>query len=355
MQAAVGQQFEDIIKRVLRISKISSGLFLMQEKETAQISNAYIHYKEHENNRMCISMKKYITTSLETHLFFGRIMKEHALFLQAGFPAGEREYRNKADWYRAEFEKILWQTVCLADGMVGEDVLCSGEVFTEFTVMAEQQTGRLTKIPIDFRITQAEKKLRAGCAECMDRRMVWKVRQLNQRVLHLLSGLIMFKEQILQEVTSCRLYTANYPLLIQHIIREAKLYQHVITMLEESKCISPENIVKTEQFWNQIMIEHALFIRGLLDPAECELVETADTFAGDYCRLLEEARKQDCRTMNGLTRKTLETTKRYRDFKAAGTKGITGCDIRSIILPLLADHVLREANHYLRILEGKGA
>ena len=29
----------------------------------------------------CISMKKYITTSLETHLFFGRIMKEHALFL----------------------------------------------------------------------------------------------------------------------------------------------------------------------------------------------------------------------------------------------------------------------------------
>ena len=39
------------------------------------------------------------------------------------------------------------------------------------------------------------------------------------------------------------------------------------------------------------------------------------------------------------------------DFKAAGAKGITGCDIRSIILPLLADHVLREANHYLRLLK----
>ena len=42
-------------------------------------------------------MKKYITTSLETHLFFGRIMKEHALFLQAGFPAGEMAYINKAN------------------------------------------------------------------------------------------------------------------------------------------------------------------------------------------------------------------------------------------------------------------
>ena len=299
-------------------------------------------------------MKKYITTSLETHLFFGRIMKEHALFLQAGFPAGEMAYINKANWYRAELEKVLWQTVRLADGMVGKDVLCSGEVFTEFTVMAEQQTGRLTKIPIDFRITQAEKKLQADCGECGDGRLALQIRQLNQRVLHLLRGLIMFKEKVLQQVTSCRLFTANYPLLIEHIIREAKLYQQIIATLEKNQCISSENMLKTEQFWNQIMMEHALFIRGLLDPTECELVETADKFAGDYCRLLEEARQQDCRAMNGLTRKSLETTRKYCDFKAAGTKGITGCDIRSIILPLLADHVLREANHYLRILKQEG-
>ena len=51
-----------------------------------------------------------------------------------------------------------------------------------------------------------------------------------------------------------------------------------------------------------------------------------------------------------LTKKTLETTERYQNFKTAGTQGITGCQIRSVILPLLADHVLREANHYLRLL-----
>lgn len=86
-------------------------------------------------------MREYVTPSLENHLFFGRIMKEHALFLQAGFTAGETGYRKKSGCYREEFEKILWQIVRLADGMVGEDVLSSGEVFTEFTVMAEQQTA----------------------------------------------------------------------------------------------------------------------------------------------------------------------------------------------------------------------
>lgn len=43
-------------------------------------------------------------------------------------------------------------------------------------------------------------------------------------------------------------------------------------------------------------------------------------------------------------------TLKFRDFKTAGTKGIESCQIRSLILPLLADHVLREADHFLRIL-----
>ena len=301
-------------------------------------------------------MKEYVMTSLETHLFFGRIMREHALFLLAAFPAGETEYRSRADRFREQFEKALERTVLLSDGMVSEDVLSSGEVFTEITEMSERQTRRLTQIPINVRITQAEKRLRAGCKTCSDRRMVQQVRHLNQYVLRLLNGLIAFKQKILQEVTSCNLYTANYPLLIEHILREAKLYRQIITTLEKKGCMLEKDLKEAELFWNQIMMEHAMFIRGLLDPTECELMETADAFVGDYCRLLEEARKQDCRTMDELTRKTLETTEQYRDFKAAGTKGITGCSIRSVILPLLADHVLREANHYLRILkdEGKG-
>ena len=216
-------------------------------------------------------------------------------------------------------------------------MLCSGEVFTEYTVMAEQQTGRLTKIPIDVRITQAEENLQAGREACKDERMARRIRQLNHHVL-----------------TCCRLFTANYPLLIEHIIREVELYQKMIASLEDGTCKSSEQMAETERFWNQIMMEHALFICGLLDPTEGELIETADSFAGDYQRLLEEARQKDCRAMNGPTRKTLETTTKYRDFKAAGTKGITGCEIRSIILLLLADHVLREANHYLRLLKQKG-
>lgn len=297
-------------------------------------------------------MKEYITLSLETHLFFGRIMKEHSLFLLVGFPAKETGFIQRADRFREEFETGLRRTVELADGMVRESVLNSGEVVTEFTQKAECQTGKLTGIPIDVKITEAEKRLSAGNCMMANREMASQVRRLNRKMLQSLNGLISFKEQILREMTTCRLYTTNYPLLIEHILREAKLYRQIISELERRGRISMPDLKNLEMFWNQIMMEHAQFIRGLLDPTECELIETADEFAEDYCRLLEEAREQDRIAMNeSLAEKTLQTTKQYQQFKTAGTEGITDCEIRSIILPLLADHVLREANHYLRILE----
>ena len=65
--------------------------------------------------------------------------------------------------------------------------------------------------------------------------------------------------------------------------------------------------------------------------------------------LLEKAQTQNCRVNQELSKASLSKTLEYRDFKAAGTEGILTCKIDSIILPLLADHVLREANHYIRI------
>ena len=163
-----------------------------------------------------------------------------------------------------------------------------------------------------------------------------------QNSLCLLDGLIAFKEEVLKRVLCCEVFTANYPLLIEHIIREAKLYRESVEELE-NECLNNEGTGTDRPFWNRIMMEHALFIRGSLDPCEAELITTANGFAIDYCNLLEKKSSAD---------EALELTKKFRDFKMAGIKGIEQCNIRSVILPLLADHVLREANHYIHLIKG---
>lgn len=292
-------------------------------------------------------MRNFAITSIETHLFFARIMREHALFLMAGFPCKEESWIQEADFFRKQFEELLRDVVELASGRVHPCVLTSGEIVTEFTIPAEKRTSLLTGIPIDSNISERELALSPGTGRIDNRELGNIVLAINERALKLLNDLIEFKESILKEMGNCTLFTANYPLLIEHILREAKMYRTLIDELMQGRCTSFQRLCQTERFWNQIMMEHALFIRGLLDPTEEQLIDTADHFATDYKRLLEMARKQDCRAM---AKTSLAKTIEYRDFKAAGADGILKCNIASIILPLLADHVLREANHYIRLL-----
>ena len=295
-------------------------------------------------------MENYATLSLETHLFFSRIMKEHALFLLAGFPCKEERWIERADWFRQQFEDLLRDTVQISDQRVNHDVLQSGELVTEFTLAAENRTEQLSGVSIDSNISRQTQALNALCDMSDSRDVIRGINSLNRRAMQLLDDYIAFKESILEAVSRGRIFQANYPLLIEHITREAKLYRATVRELMGNRNPSYKNIRRTEEFWNRIMMEHALFIRGLLDPCEEELIQTADGFAADYCALLEKARRQDCKA-NGTTEEALAKTKEYCQFKATGTKGILDCKIASVIMPLLADHVLREANHYIRLLE----
>ncbi|MBQ7920482.1 MAG: DUF2935 domain-containing protein [Lachnospiraceae bacterium] len=295
-------------------------------------------------------MGNYIRLSLETHLFFARIMKEHALFLTAGFQCKEKAWIRRADMFYKQFESLHRDVVMVSDKRVGKEILDSCELITEHTIPAERRTQQLSGVQIDSRITMRQQALSAGGDNCEDRNMMPVVTRINQRALQLLDGLISFKENLLQEMSEARVYNANYPLLIKHIIREAKLYRQLVCELIDNQDISKKDLQETENFWNQIMMEHALFIRGLLDPSEVELIDNADCYAVEYRELLEAAREQDCKA-GKMREESLGTTLRFSGFKEAGTEGILECKIASIIMPLLADHVLREANHYIRLLQ----
>jgi hypothetical protein len=296
-----------------------------------------------------INQQQYVILSLELHMFFGRIMKEHSLFLEAGFTPANPEFSKVADQYKEQFENVLYNAVVLGNGIITPNVVASGEIVTEYTLGSEQKTQNFTGILIDQNITKLEADLFGAINPDITPALVQQVRQLNSQALPLLDGLIDFKTRILNDVLACYMFTVNYPLLIDHILREAKMYRSHLAALESGQ--NPDTNVKdTELFWDQIMMEHALFIRGLLDPTENDLINTSNDFAQQYANLLQEARTATDMTIEGITGATLEETLKYHDFKEAGTKGIAECKIRSIILPLLADHVLREANHFIRLL-----
>lgn len=298
-----------------------------------------------------IDNQKYVILSLELHLFFSRIMKEHALFLEAGFTNKNYNLAMEADHYKKQFEDLLSYTVSASNGIIRPDILYSEELVTTLTSVAEQKTEEFTGIEINKNITTRELNLQSGVNPQVGQDLVNYVAQLNSDAIRLLDGLINFKERVLDGVLSCTIFTSNYPLLLEHIIHEANLYRSYVVDLENKIDIESKNAKEIELFWDHIMMEHALFMRGLLDPSEGELINTSNDFAIKFNELIEKANGMTDSNIKSITEETLNETVEFKDFKEAGASGIEQCKIKSIILPLLADHVLREANHYIRILE----
>ncbi len=295
----------------------------------------------------------FVRQSLELHLFFARIMKEHSFFLELGFTPRDSMFTQKADDFRLEFDRLLGEVVSLSDGVVSQNVLKSGEVITPYTLNAEMASSYYTGLSIPTELTRREAGLTGGNGMTVNPMIEERVFLINQWAISLISALIQFKATILNSVLSCKMFTMNYPLLIDHIMREANLYLQMVQRIQNRENINIEReAMEQELFWNRIMAEHSKFIRGLLDPTENELINTANNFGNEFDQLTADSLAAMERTMplKEVTQESLKATEALRDFKAQGTQGLLECKIRSIIIPLLGDHTLREANHYLRLL-----
>jgi hypothetical protein len=121
----------------------------------------------------------------------------------------------------------------------------------------------------------------------------------------------------------------------------------------------PDAIIDENVFFLRIMADHAKFIGHLLDPSERKLAEQAREFSHDFDQLLFQARDLKSMRPQSQTYPLLDqfldqnrvSVKSLRDFKKTARELIEACRIKSIIHPLLADHVFREAERFLTIID----
>lgn len=300
-----------------------------------------------------LSTTEFVQKSLGLNLFFLRIMKEHALFLEAGFVSLNSDLIKEADEFKNSFNDLLKEAVKLANGNVSHVVLESGEIVTDRTLQAEEKTEALSGIAIDTNVTRQEMLLRPGQE---DPGLENAVRRLNSKAINLTRSLVEFKTLVLQGMLNCTLFTFNFPLLIEHIRREARFFIEHLEQIQAGIVIdSSKEIMEEKVFWDRIMAEHSLFVAHLLDPSEVKLIRQANDFAEQFYRLEKLAADSKAsgrvgRSMRSLIQSEIRATTNIRSFKSTAEDLILACRVKSLIVPLLADHVLREANHFLAVL-----
>lgn len=252
----------------------------------------------------CREVKPYECLNIRRVQFWLRIMKEHALFMKLGFACSDKELISQAEDCYKTFEEL-------------EKHSCNIKCDKDFMSFVS-------------------------------------------KVMVAVKNIFAFKRHVLHLLIECQIGGYNYPLLIDHISREAMYFLKLLQKMQDGDMKYPvDSIVSDNVFWLRHMADHARFIVGLLDPSERGFVEKANAFAVQFEQLQLQARDLDSMLWhfcpnNDLIRFEQDVTKatiQIRDFKKAAKDLISCCRVISLIPPLLADHVLREAEYFLEILE----
>jgi len=255
-----------------------------------------------------IMIDGFVERSLDEIRFWSRIMKEHSLFLRLGFRCEDTQLIQEANQFYHLFEQI------------------------------EQRAHSFT--------SQIDPE---------------QMKRFNSEVQQAATGIFAFKRKILGLILNEKMQGANnFPLLVDHISREANYFRKRLIELNEGK-LKPlaDAIIKENVFFLRIMADHAKFIGHLLDPSERKLVDMARNFSNDFDQLVFQARDLDSMKPQSQTVPLLDqfldenrvSVASLRDFKKTARDLIEECRIKSIIHPLLADHTFREAERFLHIID----
>jgi len=264
------------------------------------------------------------------------------------------------DRCKVQFEMLLYEAVEVC-GSLQSRAGQTDMFLTDYTQEAENKTQALTGISINRQITQAQKNAleKPRPVPVGKLPVIYDItRSINQKADALARTLIDLQNKVLDEVLDGKMFTYSYPSAYIHMNGEAGEYLKGLERLSMNTQVNTGECA-VQKYWDGNMGQHAASLRGLLDPSEKAMFKKADNFASAYAALEKET-EQACGSggdfaaeSDAYTKKAAELTDGFKTYKTELTKAVLGNRIKSVILPLYADHQLREANYYLKLLNNE--
>ncbi len=241
--------------------------------------------------------------NLEELKFWLRIMEEHAQFIRAGLPCDSVALIGEADNFQQEFAALRTR--------------------------AER--------------VQGTRQFAALVADTQ--RVVGEFYRYKRRLLHL--------------VLTCQLLGGNFALFFDHVSREAEYFLLLLSAMGSDRPLYQTAGAREVAFWLRLMADHSEFIYHRLDPSERTLLEAACGFGAEFDELYLQGRDfvsmlrgetDEIPSFRRFLQDVRVSTIRLRDFKRAAETLIAECRLVGLIPALLADHMRREADHFLMVL-----
>ena len=246
--------------------------------------------------------------------------------------------------YQDLFKKIL----SFSNNKVSKEFINSIVLYTPYTKDLELNTIKYFDIGLDLSITLECLKLTPGNIALED---LTEIDKYMEELLGLLEGSTNILNNIDIYIKEKNMFLMIYPLVVEHIINENNILKDTLERLLKQVGSDPTYVYTLEYYYTSFLKEHSLLIRNLINPLKDKEVETSNKYYNLYNILLNDFNNEvSPYSLDSIYNKCINITNSFKSFLDETINITIKNPSNFMIVPIILDHILREANSYINNL-----
>ena len=294
--------------------------------------------------------KEIFNESLVNHLYFAGTIRSFCSTIGLTFFKNNQDYIDKAISLGYKATDIINKAIFYMDKELANIVLESNVYITPYTKELDLLTEKLFDINLFIATDKDTNILKTrGKVDYNDKTMK-KIDDLNKESLVLINDFKEFCSDIKTKLDTGELFSYSYPDFFNYMYDEISVYGRDIERILSKKDYTKFYLTEFTYYFNELLRESALYIRGFLDTKEGDIFDMASYYINAFSNLTLKYLKKTDLDVN-LSLETEKLVINYQKFVTDIIDKLLKAKIYFITPPITLDNFLTNINVYLFILK----
>ena len=288
--------------------------------------------------------------SLVNHLYFAGSIRSFCSTIGLTFFKNNQSYIDKAIAIGYHATDIINETIMLMDNDLAKDVLNSDVYITPYTKELDLLTQKLFSISLLIQIDKDIDILKSRGEVVFNDEYMAKIDNINNKSVGLINDFKSFCQEIKIKLDNGELFSYLYPDFFNYMYDEISVYGRDIDRIMSKKDYTEFYLNEFTYYFNELLRESALYIRGFLDTIDQDIFDKASFYANAFANLTEKYLKKSDIVVN-LNLETERLVTNYKKFISDIIEKLLNAKTYFVTPPITLDNFLTNINVYLYILK----
>ena len=294
-----------------------------------------------------IDNKEIFNESLVNHIYYAGTIRSFCSTIGLTFFKNNQDYIDRAISLGYRATDIINKALLYLDKNLAKIILDNDVYITKYTKELDLLTEKLFDISLIIGVDKDIEILKNRDTVNYDN-VIGKIELLNNESLLLINDFKEYCSEVKTKLDNGELFSYLYPDFFNYMYDEISVYGRDIERIISKKDYTKFYLEEYVYYFNELLRESALYIRGFLDTREQDIFDMASYYINAFANLTEKYLKNKDDSLNIETEKLVT---RYKEFIESIIEKLLKKEIYFITPPITLDNFLTNVNVYLYIIK----